>query len=206
MVLTLETTEVVGRKAPALSKTTSLLAPGFICKRYLLPLPAPAPVTLMPIPVYPPPPVVASVSVICSPVVICPLPALAVIVLPMAVPEVSDAPVTWKIVWVVALESILMVPLLPWLLVTDRFGIVTVPVPNVTGRLVVVLIERVVAEVRSITGLDDEILVVTLFNVTVPVPVAKVLLPVIVVAPFSEMAPVPVPKVPVPEIKKFPEP
>jgi len=79
--------------------------------------------------------------------------------------------------------------------VTVRLGIVTKPVPKVTGRLVVVLIESVDAVVRSITGLLEAMLVVTLLRVTVPVPVAKVLAPVTVVAPFKLTAPVPVPKV-----------
>ena len=76
--------------------------------------------------------------------------------------------------------------------VTVRLGMVTSPVPKVTGLLVIVLMDRVVAEVKSMTGEDEAILVVTLFKVTVPVPVAKVLAPVIVVAPLSEIAPVPV--------------
>ena len=79
--------------------------------------------------------------------------------------------------------------------VTVRLGMVTKPVPKVTGRLVTVLMDKVVAVVKSITGLDDAIFVVTLFNVTTPVPVLNALLPVIVVAPFKETAPVPVPKV-----------
>ena len=72
---------------------------------------------------------------------------------------------------------------------------VTKPVPKVTGRLVVVLIDSVVAEVKSMMGLVAVKLVVTLFRVTIPVPVAKVLAPVTVVAPFKLTAPVPVLKV-----------
>ena len=75
---------------------------------------------------------------------------------------------------------------------------VTRPVPKVTGLFVTVLMDKVVAVVKSITGEEDEILVETLFRVTIPVPVEKVLAPVIVVAPLSEIAPVPVPKVPAP--------
>ena len=90
-------------------------------------------------------------------------------------------------------------------LVTVRLGIVTNPVPKVTGLLVTVLMERVVTEVKSMTGLSDVIFVDTLFKVTMPVPVLKVLAPVTVVAPFRETAPVPVEKVPVPVWEKLPE-
>ncbi len=168
---------------------------GLRLKRYLLPEPDPEPVTAIPRPVNPPPAMVASVRFKTFPLVTCPLPALAVTVLLMAVPEVKELPMTWKMVAVVAAESMVMVPLLDWELVTMRFGMVTEPVPKVTGLLVVVLMESVVAVVKSITGELEEILVVTLFKVTMPVPVAKVLEPVTVVAPFNETAPVPVPKV-----------
>ena len=83
---------------------------------------------------------------------------------------------------------------------------VTRPDPKVTGLLVTVLIDRVDDVVRSMTGLVEEILVETLFRVTVPVPVANVFDPVIVVAPFKDTAPEPVPNVPAPFcIKFFPE-
>ena len=72
------------------------------------------------------------------------------------------------------------------------------PVPNVTGLLFTVLMERVEAEFKSMIGLKAEIFVLTFFNSTAPVPVLKVLLPVTVVAPFKETAPVPVLKVPIP--------
>ncbi len=75
---------------------------------------------------------------------------------------------------------------------------VTRPVPNVTGLLVTVLIERVVADVVSMTGLDALRFVVTLLKVTVPVPVEKVFVPVTEVGPFRDTAPLPVPNVPVP--------
>ena len=70
--------------------------------------------------------------------------------------------------------------------------VVIKPVPKVTGLLVTVLIESVVAVVRSMIGLEEEIFVLTLFKVTVPVPVLNVFVPVTVVAPFKEIAPVPV--------------
>lgn len=83
-----------------------------------------------------------------------------------------------------------------WLLVIVRLGILTVPEPNVTGLLVVVLMFRVEADVKSMTGLVAVKLVFTLFKVTVPVPVAKVFVPVMVVAPFRDTAPVLVLNVP----------
>lgn len=110
------------------------------------------------------------------------------------------------------------------IVVDELFGIVTVPVPNVTGLFVVVLMERVVADVRSIIGFKDEMLVEALFKVsnpvpvvnvllpdisvfplrrTAPVPVVNVLLPVILVFPLSEMVPVPVEKVPLPDWMKL---
>jgi hypothetical protein len=82
--------------------------------------------------------------------------------------------------------------------VEERLGMVTVPVPNVTGLFVVVLMDKVVAVVRSITGEKEAILVVTLLNVTVPVPVENELEPVTVVGPFKLTAPDPVPNVPAP--------
>jgi hypothetical protein len=89
------------------------------------------------------------------------------------------------------------------IVVDELFGIVTVPVPNVTGLFVVVLMESVVADVRSIIGLRAEIFVDTLFKVSMPVPVENVLLPVILVFPFSDTAPIPVENVPVPLCIKF---
>src|SRR3989344_7010366 len=156
MVAVVLATEVVGRNAPLLSNTTSLLAVlGFKDNKYLLPEPVPTPVTVMPIPVKPPPAVVESVKARISPLDTWPLPALAVMVLPIAVPDVRDVPVTEKIVSVVALESMLKVPAPVWELVTDKFGMVTSPVPNSTGRSVVVLIPSVEsASVRSITALS----------------------------------------------------
>lgn len=201
----LEATEVVGRKAPVLSNTTSLFAVfGFNDNKYLFPEPVPAPVTAIPIPVNPPPAVVESVRLRISPLVTCPLPALAVTVFRMAVPEVKLLPRTSKIVAVVAAESIIIVPLFDWLLVTTKFGIVTNPVPKVTGRLVVVLMFRVEAEVRSIIGSAAVKFVVTLLKVTLPVPVAKVLAPVTEVAPLNETLPVPVEKVLAPSWEKSP--
>ncbi|MCX6754148.1 MAG: hypothetical protein NTV03_03790 [Candidatus Nomurabacteria bacterium] len=89
------------------------------------------------------------------------------------------------------------------IVVDELFGIVTVPVPNVTGLLVVVLMERVVAEVRSMIGFKDEMFVETLFKVSMPVPVVNVLLPVILVFPLSDTTPVPVEKEPLPDWMKF---
>jgi len=89
------------------------------------------------------------------------------------------------------------------IVVDELFGIVTVPVPNVTGLFVVVLMERVVADVRSIIGFKDEIFVETLFKVSMPVPVENVLLPVILVFPLSETNPVPVENEPLPDWMKL---
>ncbi len=89
--------------------------------------------------------------------------------------------------------------------VTVRFPPkVTNPVPKVTGRFVIVFMERVeLAFVASITGLVAASKVCTLFKVTFPVPVAKVLLPVTVVFPFREIFPVPVLKVLAPVWEKL---
>src|SRR5690606_21689287 len=115
--------EVVGRKAPVLSKTTSLVdVTGLKDNRYLFPEPTPAPVTAIPIPVNPPPATVASTKVKISPLVTWPLPAFAVTVFWIAVPEVKLLPTTSKIVAVVAAESIIIVPLLDWEFVTYKFG------------------------------------------------------------------------------------
>src|SRR3989344_1381029 len=170
MVAVLEATEVVGRNAPFLSNPISLLAVlGFKEKRSLLPEPVPTPVTVMPIPVKPPPAVVESVKEIFSPVVTWPLPALAVIVLLMAVPEVSELPVTEKMVSVSAVELIENVPADDWESVTERFGMVTSPVPKVTGRLVVVLMPRVEsASPRSIIALSAARLIVAPLTVRFP--------------------------------------
>src|SRR3989344_4111038 len=73
-----------------------------------------------------------------------------------------------------------------------RVGMVTVPEPKVTARLVVVLMPRVPVPVMSKIALLPARTTEVELIVVAPVPVAKVLLPVTVVAPFKEIAPVPV--------------
>ena len=145
-----------------------------------------------------------------------PLPKVLVVLIPVAkvlLPEevkVVNAPLPWEVIPIVVkfpaagvvipivlllMVAPVMVPPVMAIEEVPKLLAVTRPLPKVTGRLVTVLMERVVAVVRSITGEAEEILVETLFRVTTPVPVEKVLAPVIVVAPFKLIAPVPVPKV-----------
>ncbi len=103
--------EEVGRKAPFESKITRWLVPGFKSSTYLDPVPVPAPEMLIARPVYPPPPVVLSVTVITCPLLVCPLPALAVKVSPIRVPLVMALSVTEKRVPVCTVEEMEEVPL-----------------------------------------------------------------------------------------------
>ncbi len=76
---------------------------------------------------------------------------------------------------------------------------VTLPQPKVTGRPVIVFIERVeLISVVSIEGFVAVKLVAALLKVTLPVPVEKVFAPVTAVLPFKETLPVPVENAPVP--------
>ena len=79
--------------------------------------------------------------------------------------------------------------------VTVRFGIVTAPVPKVTGLFPIVLKDKVPEPVVSMTGLSAERTMLVPPIVKVPVPTVKGLDPVTVVAPFKETVPVPVEKV-----------
>lgn len=122
-----------------------------------------------------------------------PLPALDVTLVTMPLPDVRLFAFT--VIPVPVVVEVVMVngPVDAAVLTTFKFGTVIVPVPKVTGRLVTVLIFKVEAEVKSNTGLVATRLVLTLFKVTAPVPVLKVLAPETEVGPLNVTVPVALP-------------